>query len=114
VDARDKPAMTNWLDESESKLHVCLITRNCAAFAASFISTPSRAAHCLAMQRSAVTCGQPKLPRDIKRGARDNLIDSRARSTPGLPVSEDQDEPRFVTIETALARHHKLLSRGAD
>ena len=58
---------------------------------------------------------QPKLPRDIKRGARDNLIDfARAIDVPGRPVSEDQDEPRFATIETALARHHKLLSRGAD
>jgi len=52
----------------------------------------------------------PELCRNIRRGARDSLIDfARAIDVPGRPVSEDADEPRFANIETALARHHKLL-----
>jgi hypothetical protein len=52
----------------------------------------------------------PELCRNTRRGARDSLIDfARAIDVPGRPVSEDQDEPRFAAVETALARHHRLL-----
>jgi hypothetical protein len=52
----------------------------------------------------------PELCRNIRRCARDSLIDfARAVDVPGRPASEDQDEPRFATVETALARHHQVL-----